>query len=39
MSTLDENEKTYKAAVCHNLGQVRKAIENMDKYDVIKVVG
>lgn len=34
-----ENGKEYKAAVCHNLGQVKKAVENMDKYDVIKVVG
>ena len=34
-----ENGKEYKALICHNLGQVKKAIENMDKYDVIKVVG
>ena len=34
-----ENGKEYKALICHNLGQVKKAVENMDKYDVIKVVG
>jgi len=34
-----ENGREFKAAICHNLGQARKAIENMDKYDVIKVVG
>ena len=37
--SFEEKGRTYKAAVCHNLGQLRKAIENMDKYDVIKVVG
>lgn len=34
----EENGKTYKAAICHNLGQVKKAVESMDKYDVIKVI-
>ena len=34
-----ENGREYKALICHNLGQVKKAVENMDKYDVIKVVG
>ena len=37
--TFTENGKEYKALICHNLGQVKKAIEKMDKYDVIKVVG
>lgn len=33
------NGREYKALICHNLGQVKKAIEAMDKYDVIKVIG
>ena len=37
--SFEENGKSYKAAICHNLGSVKKAIENIDKYDVIKVVG
>ena len=31
--------REYKALICHNPGQVKKAIENMDKYDVIRVIG
>lgn len=34
-----ENGKEYKALICTNFGQVKKAIENMDKYDVIKIIG
>ena len=34
-----ENGKEYKALICNNLSQVAKAIENTDKYDVIKVIG
>ena len=34
----EEKGKTYKAAICHNLGTVKKAIEKMDKYDVIKII-
>lgn len=34
-----ENGKEYRALVCHNLGQFKKAIKDMDKYDLIKVVG
>lgn len=37
--TFKEKGKTFTAAVCHNLEQVKSAIENMDKYDVIKVIG
>ena len=37
--TVTEGGKEYKALVCHNLGQVKKAIESMGKYDIIKVVG
>ena len=36
--SFEEKGKTYKAAICHNLGAVKKAIENMDKYDVIKII-
>lgn len=36
--SFEEKGKTYKAAICHNLSAVKKAIENMDKYDVIKVI-
>ena len=34
-----ENGREYKALICHNLGQVKKAIDDIDKYDIIKVVG
>ena len=34
-----ENGREYRALICHNLGQVKKAVEKMDEYDVIKVVG
>ncbi len=37
--TFTENSKEYKALICHNIGQVKKAIENMDKYNVINIVG
>lgn len=34
-----ENDgKTYKAAICHNLSLANEAIENIDKYDVIKIM-
>lgn len=36
--TFTENGKEYKAAICHNLSQVKSAIEKMDKYDIIKVI-
>lgn len=36
--SFEENGKTYKAAICHNLSAVKKAVEKMDKYDVIKVI-
>ena len=35
----EENGNTYTAAICTKLGQVKAAVENMDKYDVIKVIG
>ncbi len=31
--------KEYKALVCHNLGQVKKAVEKMKDYDIIKIIG
>ena len=34
-----ENGREYKALICNNLSQVAGAVEKMDKYDVIKVVG
>lgn len=34
-----ENGKEYKALICHNLGQVKKAVEKMSDYDIIKVIG
>lgn len=34
-----ENGKEYKALICHNLGQLKKALESKDKYDIIKVIG
>ena len=34
-----ENGKEYTALICNNLSQVKNAVENMDKYDVIKVIG
>ena len=34
-----ENGRKYKALICHNLGQFKKAAENIEKYDVIKVIG
>lgn len=34
-----ENGKEYKALICHNLGQVKKAVEKMSDFDVIKVIG
>lgn len=37
--TFTANGKQYTALICHNLGQVKAAVEQMDKYDVIKVVG
>lgn len=36
--SFEENGKSYKAAICHNLSAVKKAVEMMDKYDVIKVI-
>lgn len=30
--------KSYKAAVCHNLSQAAKAIKNIAKYDLIRVI-
>ena len=32
-----ENGKRYKALICHNLGQVKTAVSELDKYDVIKI--
>ena len=34
-----ENGREYKALICHNLGQVKGALEKMDNYDVIRVIG
>lgn len=33
------NGREYKALICRNLSQVRGAVERMDEFDVIKVVG
>ena len=33
------NGREYLALICNNLSQVRKAVKNMDTYDVIKVIG
>lgn len=34
-----EDGREYKALICHNVGQIGKAIKNLEKYDVIKVIG
>lgn len=36
--SFEENGRTYSAVVCSNPGQLKKAFENMDKYDVIKIM-
>lgn len=37
--TFTVDGKEYKALICHNLGQVKKAVEKMSDFDVIKVIG
>ena len=37
--SFSENGREYKALICRNLGLAAKALESMDKYDIIKFIG